>query len=322
LSDVTLSETSTNNVFSASGDLLDLLSLLPPPADAIPDILSQSVNIPGIGDVGYTLASADLTGGLELAQKFTFEPTAVDVTLTLNGAEKQSGTLGNDFTFTAPSNLTGPLNLSATYSLVGNLVSQTGVVGNVSLDLSALSAELGPVTFGPLASKTFSYTSSPSYLINNTFSLSGFNTISDTYTIPLASDSTSNAAAADPVTIAAGATVELSSAFAGSVTFAGSSGTLQLDNSSSFTGTVAGMTGNDTIDLEGIKFTNQQPTYSPASGTLTVTEGTHSANIALLGNYLASSFVASSDGHGGTNIVDPSLIASNQQTLLTQPHHT
>ena len=44
-----------------------------------------------------------------------------------------------------------------------------------------------------------------------------------------------------------------------------------------------------------------------AGGTysLTVTDGTHTANIALLGNYLASTFVASSDGHGGTLVVDP-----------------
>jgi hypothetical protein len=51
--------------------------------------------------------------------------------------------------------------------------------------------------------------------------------------------------------------------------------------------------------------------------TLSVTDGTHTANIALLGNYLASSFVSSSDGHGGTLITDP---PSNQQPLLTHPH--
>jgi VCBS repeat-containing protein len=126
-------------------------------------------------------------------------------------------------------------------------------------------------------------------------------------------------------TINAGATVELGSSSAGTVTFAASTGTLQLDSSSSFTGKVAGMTGQDTIDLQDINFaTVHKPTFSGTSsgGTLTVTDGTHSANIALLGNYLASTFVASSDGHGGTNIVDPLLIASNQQTVLTQPHHT
>ena len=126
------------------------------------------------------------------------------------------------------------------------------------------------------------------------------------------------------LTIADGVTVELSSAYAGAVTFAGSTGTLQLDNSSSFSGTVAGMTGQDTIDFADINFTKvQTPSYSGNSsgGTLTVTDGTHSANIALLGNYLASSFVTSSDGHGGTNIVDPVLSSANQHLALTQPQH-
>jgi phospholipase C len=51
----------------------------------------------------------------------------------------------------------------------------------------------------------------------------------------------------------------------------------------------------------------QRPTYSgtASGGTLTVTDGSHTANIALLGNYTASTFVTSSDGHGGTNVVDP-----------------
>jgi hypothetical protein len=72
--------------------------------------------------------------------------------------------------------------------------------------------------------------------------------------------------------------------------------------------TVAGMTGQDTLDLRDISFaTIQSPTYSgtSAGGTLSVSDGTHNAKIALLGNYLASTFVAPSDGHGGTNVVDP-----------------
>jgi hypothetical protein len=128
----------------------------------------------------------------------------------------------------------------------------------------------------------------------------------------------------DPSTIAAGATLELPSAFSGNLTFAGSTGTLQLDQSSSFSGTVAGMTGQDALDLTDIGFANVgTPAYSGNSsgGTLTVSDGAHTANIALLGNYLASTFVASSDGHGGTNIVEPQLIASNQQTVVTPPQH-
>src|SRR5262249_60378273 len=70
------------------------------------------------------------------------------------------------------------------------------------------------------------------------------------------------------------------------------------------------MTGQDTLDLRDISFaTIQSPTYSGTStgGTLSVSDGTHNAQIALLGNYLTSTFVASSDGHGGTNVVDPSI---------------
>ena len=35
-------------------------------------------------------------------------------------------------------------------------------------------------------------------------------------------------------------------------------------------------------------------------GTLTVTDGRHAAAIALLGNYMAGSFVTAADGHSGT----------------------
>ncbi|MGO9685144.1 MAG: hypothetical protein ACLPTZ_21650, partial [Beijerinckiaceae bacterium] len=124
--------------------------------------------------------------------------------------------------------------------------------------------------------------------------------------------------------VAAGATLEINSPYAGPVTFAGSTGTLQFENPSSFTGTVAGLTGQDTLDLLHIvPATVRIPTYTGNSsgGTLTVTDGTRTANIALLGNYLASTFVASSDGHGGTAIIDPALTSFNQQMVLTPPQH-
>ncbi len=55
----------------------------------------------------------------------------------------------------------------------------------------------------------------------------------------------------------------------------------------------------DTLDLKDINpATVQPPTYSGNSngGTLTVADGTQTVNIALLGNYLASTFAASNDG--------------------------
>jgi hypothetical protein len=123
----------------------------------------------------------------------------------------------------------------------------------------------------------------------------------------------------DPTTISAGQTLELASAYSGQLSFTADTGTLKLDNSATFAGTVAGMTGQDTIDFADIDPTKvQQPTYSgtASGGNLPVTDGAHSANIALLGNYLASTFVASSDGHGGTNVVDPP--ATGQVAVLAQ----
>jgi hypothetical protein len=159
---------------------------------------------------------------------------------------------------------------------------------------------------------------------NNWLSLS-FNV-----TAHLASSSSMNLAAASPssanvsLAVAPGATVEISSAFDKQATFVGDTGTLKLDNSSSFAGTVAGMSGQDTIDFADIIFaTVQSPTFSGNSsgGTLAVTDGTHTASIALLGNYLASTFVASSDGHGGTSVVDPPAASVNQNALLSLPQH-
>jgi len=56
------------------------------------------------------------------------------------------------------------------------------------------------------------------------------------------------------------------------------------------------------------------------AGTLKVSDGIHTANIALLANYLASSFVALSDGHGGTLIRETPPTA--QHTALAHPQIT
>ena len=112
----------------------------------------------------------------------------------------------------------------------------------------------------------------------------------------------------DPPTIGAGETLELPSAFSGSLAFTGQTGTLKLDDSPSFTGTVAGLTGNDTIDFADIDCATAQPPAFAGTGEggiLTVSDGIHTANIALLGNYLASSFVTSNDGYGGTLLAEP-----------------
>jgi Ca2+-binding RTX toxin-like protein len=56
---------------------------------------------------------------------------------------------------------------------------------------------------------------------------------------------------------------------------------------------------------------------SNTEGALPVGDGSHAASLALLSQYMASSFVTVGDGHAATPIADP---ASSQQPLLTQPH--
>src|SRR5262249_50849815 len=93
------------------------------------------------------------------------------------------------------------------------------------------------------------------------------------------------------VTVAYGANIEIGGAGTQSVTFVGAAGTLKIDNSVAFTGQVSGFTGSDAIDLANVGYgANTTATFSGNAngGTLTVTDGIHTANISLQGNYLSS----------------------------------
>jgi hypothetical protein len=116
--------------------------------------------------------------------------------------------------------------------------------------------------------------------------------------------------------------LELFGASTAAVTFgSGSTGTLKLDASAQFDGTVAGLALGNYLDLADVAYQGDStPVYKPTganTGILTVSEGASSVNIELLGNYIASSFVATSDGHGGTLVTDPPV---NQQWLAPNPH--
>jgi hypothetical protein len=115
--------------------------------------------------------------------------------------------------------------------------------------------------------------------------------------------------------IAAGATLELTGADSGAITFNGTTGVLVLDHSSLFTGELINLTGNgnpsssDQIDLKDIAFgtgTTESYVGNSAGGVLTIKDAQNdTANISLVGNYTNSTFTLSSDGHGGTMAIDP-----------------
>jgi hypothetical protein len=98
------------------------------------------------------------------------------------------------------------------------------------------------------------------------------------------------------------------------ITFTNAGGILQLDASPSFNGLVAGFGSPygviEEIDLRDIAFGKKtklsfKEAQGKLSGTLTVTDGTHTTNLTLLGRYSISDFSLSSDGHGDTIIKVP-----------------
>ena len=123
--------------------------------------------------------------------------------------------------------------------------------------------------------------------------------------------------AAPPVMVAEGATVEIDGASAQSVSFASTTGTLKLGDAFAFTGQVSGLAEADALDLANVRYgANTTATFlgNADGGTLTVTDGTDTAHIALVGDYLGSGWTLSSDGHGGTRVVDPSLYPNATNT--------
>ncbi|MCW2018615.1 VCBS domain-containing protein [Bradyrhizobium diazoefficiens] len=102
------------------------------------------------------------------------------------------------------------------------------------------------------------------------------------------------------------ATLAFAHASAENTTFAaGATGTLILGDSFNFSGTVSGMTADDHIDLLDFNFAsaptlNYTPNADISGGTLSITDGAHTANIALLGTFDPTGFQIEADKTTGT----------------------
>ena len=112
------------------------------------------------------------------------------------------------------------------------------------------------------------------------------------------------------------------------MTFKGVTGTLTLDHSTQFTGTIYGLSGNgdpsssDILDLKDISFGSAtKVSYSggTSGGVLTVSDAqNHTAHITLAGDYTHSTFNLSSDGNGGTLVIDPPVDGFNFSAATSQ----
>jgi len=114
--------------------------------------------------------------------------------------------------------------------------------------------------------------------------------------------------------VAAGGTLELPGAETAGVTFLGSTGSLKLDAPQSFTGSISGFTGDgtlagsDQIDLVNFAYNSliqSGATYDPATGILTLSNGTATDTLQFNGSYVLANFKFADDGNGGTIVYDP-----------------
>jgi hypothetical protein len=104
-----------------------------------------------------------------------------------------------------------------------------------------------------------------------------------------------------------GGKIDFLSNFSQDVTF-GKSGVLELAKSTHYTGAISDFskTGGTALDLSDIAYgKGTRTSYSGNSkgGVLTVTDGSHTSHIDMVGNYLGETFKAVSDGSGGTKVV-------------------
>jgi autotransporter passenger strand-loop-strand repeat protein len=130
-------------------------------------------------------------------------------------------------------------------------------------------------------------------------------------------------------TISAGTLeVESGGAVNGGVAFtAGGNGTLRLDASADFlpdSVSIAGLARGDRLDLADIAFGPQTTVAfteaaNGTSGTLSVSDGTHTANLLLIGQYAAGNFGLTSDSHGGAMITE-GLAHLHLQQVVAAPH--
>jgi hypothetical protein len=96
------------------------------------------------------------------------------------------------------------------------------------------------------------------------------------------------------------------------VTFAAdAAGTLRLEDSFDFSGTIGGITDDDKVDLGDITYGDATSAVYTANqdgsgGTLVVSDGTHEATLHLVGAYDAGTFTLADDGTGHTVVAyDP-----------------
>jgi hypothetical protein len=324
-----------NIILYANGDVLDLGGFNAQPGDhfsataihtgsvtqlTVVDLVNQnSATITLLGDYAadnniYWTATYDGHGGANIV-----DPPLAPAGTISNAASLDISTQSNETVSFAGA--TGSLVLEQPESFTGQIVGFAGTAPDAAhsdtVDLVGInydsskfaesfnsSTGLLTVTDGVnTASFTFDN-------FNGTLAFSSDGNGGTLITDPPTAASTQTDTAVATTTISSGTTVDIAHASSAPVTFQGSTGTLELDHSASFTGTISGfggdgtLAGSDHIDLKDVSYSSlEKPSF--ANGVLTVSDGTDTANLDFNGSYQLANFKLAPDGHGGTIVYDP-----------------
>ena len=286
----------------------------------------------GDGVIGQPTTAIEVTGKTSLTVSPFTQGATIDAGATLELAGADSGSV----TFKSA---TGELVLDHSTTFSGQISNFTGdgtLSGSDQIDLKDINYNSVQDSYANGVLTITDGTDTAKLNFNGSYTQANFHLASDgsggtiVYDPPVPTPTAPTSGTAGSATIGNGETLALGAAFSGSVTFDGPAGTLVLDSASNAQPldpavTVSGFGAQDTIDLTDLAFGAQTTLgYSPNSnqtgGTLTIGDGSHAASIALLGNYIASSFAIAGDNNGGTMVV-AEMSQSGGQPLLTNPQH-
>jgi len=281
--------------------------------------LHNSGQVANDGSGGMSLVSAtidDTSGGaLSPGQLFTMTNSAIlGGTLTLAD--------GATMTANGEDNLTAALTNNGTIQVAADaaLTLQGGAVNAGTIDLAGkggLSVEDGSLVNSGLVRGESGHAVTIDGAIDNsgrivagpkvTLTIDGAVTGAGRLKVDGGTMTIDGAVTGGGTAIISGGTLEFTGASDERVDFR-STGQVVLVQSQGFAGSVGYFSegGGTSLDLRDISFIDPgQATFSGGvhGGVLTVTDGTHTAEIKLNGDYRTASFVASGDGQGGTLVV-------------------
>ena len=185
----------------------------------------------------------------------------------------------------------------------GNVVASNGVIQ----DGSSLTVENGGTTYDTLIAAGGNETVlsgglASATIVGGTLTLEAGATAIEAYILS-GTEIVEAGAATSATGIAGGALLVQSGGSAGDTVYFDGGGLLAFEDSASFHGSIVGFDSWSHIDFADISFSSTTTVgYSgnDSSGILQVSDGAHSAQLALIGQYTAASFTLAGDGHGGT----------------------